>query len=131
MADILYHAALQYKDMLDKGYHIVLGRKCREYNIQLRFQKQDFFHLSGLQHLTDITFPSKNKERIYKEILNKRITYDMISKSAFYDAYFLEERLVNLKRLEEMLDSSRFLFLINHGEYMKYTAIYWQLSKKP
>lgn len=123
MTDILYNTALQYKDMLNKGYHIVLGRKCREYHIQLRFKKQDFFHLSGLQHLTDITFPSKNKERVYKEILNRKITCEMISKSIFYKRYFIEERLRYLKRLEEMLDSSQFLFLINHREYKKYTKI--------
>lgn len=45
------------------------GRKGKSYEIMLHFPPECFFHLSGLQHLTDITFPSKNKERIYKEIL--------------------------------------------------------------
>lgn len=124
MRDILYDAALKYETMIGKGYHIVVGRKCKEYPVQLRFTQDAFFHLVGLQHLTDITFSSTNKERVYKEILLGNITTEMIKKSIFYDDFFIEERIVNLFRLEEMIDSCQFLFLINHHEYIKYTKIY-------
>lgn len=110
--------------MLNKEYNIVLGRKCKEHKIFLRFTMDTYFHLAGLQHLTDITFPSKNKERIYKEILHGNITIDMLKKSVFYDEYYIQERLTNLEKLEKMLDSCQFVFLINHNEYIKYTKIY-------
>lgn len=124
MNDILYDAAVKYQTMVSKGYHIILGRKGKEYPIQLRFTKDAFFHLVGMQHLTDITFTSKNKERIYREILLKNITEKMLKKSVFYIEYHMEERIVNLERIEEMIDSCQFLFLINHNEYRKYTKIY-------
>ena len=124
MEDILYLAALEYQKLLNVGYHILLGRKCKMYILNLRFKRSDFFHLTGLQHLTDITFPTSNKERIFKEILNKRIGNELIKKSVFYETYRIEERIINLKRLEEMLDSNQFMFLINHKEYLKFTKIY-------
>ena len=124
MEDILYSAAIEYEKLLDKGYYILLGRKNKKYILNLRFKRADFFHLAGLQHLTDITFSTKNKERIFKEILSKRISNEVLKKSVFYEKFCIEERIVNLKRLEEMLDSSQFLFLINHKEYLKYTKIY-------
>ena len=124
MEDILYTAALEYEKLLAKGYHILLGRKCKIYILNLRFKKADFFHLAGLQHLTDITFSSKNKERIFKNILSRKISNEMLKKSVFYEKFCIEERIANLKRLEEMLDSNQFMFLINHKEYLKYTKIY-------
>lgn len=123
MSDILYDAAKKYSNLFDKGYHIVLGRKGRVYEINLRFEKDDFFHLAGLQHLSDVTFPSQNRERIFKEILLGNITIDMIKNSEFYEKCDIEARFTNLYRLEKMLDSSKVLFYINHNEYKKYTRI--------
>ena len=75
---------------------------------------EDFFHLVGLQHLKDVTFPSQNRERIFKEIISGNITIDMIKDSEFYEECDVETRFTNLYRLETMLDSSRVLFYINH-----------------
>lgn len=86
--DLLHFAAVKYGKLLTIGYHIILGRKGREYHIQLRFPYDSFFHLAGLQHLTDITYPSTNKERIYKEIINENLTYETIKNSLPY-IYFL------------------------------------------
>ena len=83
MADILYDAAIRYKQLENTIYKIVVGRKGKAYTIQLHFPPESFFHLAGLQHLTDITFPSKNKERIYKEILKHKVTLQDIQKSIF------------------------------------------------
>lgn len=124
MNDILYESATRYSNLFTKGYHIVLGRKNKQYELQLRFTMDSFYHLIGLQHLTDITFPSKNRERIFKDILTKKITLNMLQKSIFFNQYFIEERIIYLSRLEEMLDSCQILFLINHKEYIKYTRIH-------
>lgn len=124
MSDILYDAAVKYGSMLSKGYNIVLGRRQKEYHIQLRFTKDAFYHLVGMQHLTDIKFSSKNRERVYKDIMSGKITEEFLKKSIFYEKYFIEERITYLTRLEEMLDSCNVLFLINHKEYMQYTRIF-------
>ena len=71
MSDILYDAAMEYKKLERTVYRIIVGRKGYSYPIMLHFPPESFFHLAGLQHLTDLTYPSTNKERIYKEILKK------------------------------------------------------------
>ena len=71
MSDILYDAAMEYKKLERTVYRIIVGRKGYSYPIMLHFPPESFFHLAGLQHLTDLTYPSTNKERIYKEISKK------------------------------------------------------------
>lgn len=122
-ADLLYSAAMEYGKLQTKGYHIILGRKGKEYHIQLRFPWDAFFHLIGLQHLTDLTYPSKNKERIYKEIIENNLTYATISKSQYFNEFYIKERIEYLGCLESMLDSCELTFLINPKEYAEYTRI--------
>lgn len=61
MQDILYDAAIIYEKLKDIVYKIVVGRKGKSYSIMLHFPPESFFHLAGLQHLTDITFHLKIK----------------------------------------------------------------------
>ena len=35
--DLLYSTAQKYDELLDIGYHIIVGRKGKAYHIQLRF----------------------------------------------------------------------------------------------
>lgn len=121
--DLLYSAAVKYGKLRTIGYHIILGRKGKEYHIQLRFPYDSFFHLIGLQHLTDLTYPSKNKERIYKEIIGKNLTYETVSKSQYFNVFCIKERIQYLDCLESILDSCELAFLINPKEYAKYTRI--------
>ncbi len=123
MTDVLYNAAIEYQKLKDIIYKIVLGRKKRAYNIMLHFPPESFYHLAGLQHLEDITFPSTNKERIYKEILKKNLTINDINISVFYNECFIEERLLNFRFLKEMIESNAFYYLINSREYIRYTRI--------
>lgn len=123
MADILYEAAVAYNRLKNIVYEIILGRKGKSYTIRLHFPAESFFHLAGLQHLTDITYPSTNKERIFKEILAKRFTYESISSSVFLRENFVDERIQNMYLLEIIFDSNTVSYLINHNEYKKYTSI--------
>ena len=123
MADILYDAAVEYQKLRGVIYKIVIGRKNQSYDINLHFPPESFFHLAGLQHLKDITFPSTNKERIYKEILSKNFTIDDINTSVFYDKWFVEERLSDFKFLQDMIESNSFYYKINARRYIQYTDI--------
>lgn len=123
MLDLLYQAAIEYGKLKNIIYKIVVGRKGQAYTIMLHFPEESFFHLAGLQHLTDITFPSTNKERIYKEILNGNISINDIKKSIFYDKWFIEERLENLYILQKMFDSNSITYLIHSKRYVTYTRI--------
>lgn len=100
--DLLYSTAVKYGELRNVGYHIVLGRKQKAYHIQLRFPYDSFFHLIGLQHLKDLTYPSRNKERIYKEIRGKNITYEMVSQSHYFEEFHIRERIENLNSLGNM-----------------------------
>lgn len=123
MSDILYSAAIEYKKLENTVYRIVIGRKGHSYSIKLHFPPESFFHLAGLQHLTDLTFPSTNKERIYKEILEKKLTVSDIEKSIFYNKWFIEERLNNFVYLKDMIEGDSITYLINAKRYIAYTSI--------
>lgn len=123
MSDLLYNAAVEYQRLQNVVYKIIVGRKGKSYTLQLHFPPESFFHLTGLQHLTDITFPSTNKDRIYKEILSQKFGIRDIRKSIFFDKWYIEERLNNIYYLEKMLDSNSVTYLINGKRYTQYTSI--------
>lgn len=123
MSDILYSAASEYKKLENIVYRIVMGRRGKSYSIMLHFPPESFFHLAGLQHLTDLTFPSKNKERVYKEILKKKLTINDIEKSLFYGKWFVEERLKSFCHLKDMIEGDTITYLINAKRYITYTSI--------
>ena len=52
--DKLQQRAIAFKQLINYQYKIKLGRKGQIHNIVIDFQKQDFFHLIGLQKLKDI-----------------------------------------------------------------------------
>lgn len=121
--NILYDAAVKYKKLENVGYHIVLGKKKSTYIIDLRFPTEAFFHLVGLQHLNDLTFPSKNKERIFKYILDNTITQQYLKKSSYYIDSKVEDRINLSLDLEKMIDQIPKYYRINIKEYSKYTDI--------
>ncbi len=123
MSNILYDAAVEYGKLRKVVYKIIIGRKGYSYSIMLHFPSESFFHLSGLQHLTDLTFPSTNKERIYKEIMKGKLTESDIKKSLFYEKYFVEERLLSFPFLEWMIDANSITYLINARRYIARTSI--------
>lgn len=123
MSDILYDAAIKYKELKNIVYTIILGRKNYSYTIVLHFPPESFFHLTGMQHLNDLTFSSTNKERIYKDILNKKLTNEDLKKSTFYDRWHIDERISNLVLLKEMIESNSMYYLIHGNKYIQYTSI--------
>ncbi len=123
MPDVLYNAAMEYKKLEKTIYRIIVGRKGHSYQIMLHFPSESFFHLAGLQHLKDLTFPSTNKERIYKEILNKNFKVGDIGKSIFYGVWFIEERLSSFMYLKDMIEGDLVTYLINAKRHIAYTTI--------
>lgn len=123
MGDLLYNAALQFEKLKNIKYRIIVGRKGYSYEIILHFPYDSFFHLCGLQHLTDITFPSTNKERLYKEIHEGRLSLADIQHSIYYHKWFIEERMQCVSRIAELIESNAMVYLINNKEYIRYTNI--------
>ncbi len=46
--DKLNEAALAFENLLYKEYNFIVARKAKAYNINLTFEKSDYFHLAGL-----------------------------------------------------------------------------------
>ena len=55
--DLLWNAAVIYGELNNVGYSILLGRKKQMYQLDICFTYESFYHLAGLQHLPDITYP--------------------------------------------------------------------------
>lgn len=83
--------------------------------ITLDFRKNDFYHLMGLQYLTDINIP-KNKKNTISWILdeNKPVKDEYLAQSKFYKGKptgekNVENRIANLRFLEQYLDEDNFI----------------------
>lgn len=80
--DKLQQRAIAFKQLINYQYKIKLGRKGQIHNIVIDFQKQDFFHLIGLQKLKDIRFLKHSSEVIFNNCLKGNLTYEMLKKAS-------------------------------------------------
>ena len=122
--DILYEAAVKYARLRYVAYEIILGRKGKTFELILHFPYESFFHLVGMQHLEDLTFPSSNKERIFKDIIEGKLKIEDLKKSKNYDKWHVEERIGNLYLIEDILENNKVLYKINPRLYAQYTQIF-------
>lgn len=83
--DKLKQCAENFQNLFDIEYKVVLGRKNRETYLTIDFSKEEFFHLMGLHKLEDISNLNKARDKVFDSIINGDITYDIISKSSFFD----------------------------------------------
>ena len=74
-----------YEKLLNIQYRFVVARKNIEYRITIRFKWENFFHLTGMQHLTDLALIPKSKSRpvVLTKIRAKEITIQDLMKSKF------------------------------------------------
>lgn len=101
-----------YKKILNFSYHFVIGRKNQTVDIILKFSKKDFFHLVGLQYLTDIRELNNDREKIFNKI---ECDYDFINLILNSINYFkISERVNLVATLEEFLDSNKTVFKFNN-----------------
>lgn len=116
---VLKERAKAFEKLFNIQYKIILGRQGKTVEFILSFEKEHFFHLIGLHKLKDISYPTKNRERLFNIILNEGITYEMVKKSDFFLSNKekkypgIEERINSLIKLEEILDSNYLTFKYN------------------
>ena len=72
--DKLQQRAISFRQLMNYQYVIKLGRKGEIYNFVIDFQKQDFFHLIGLQKLIDLRFLKRSAEYIFNSCLKGKLT---------------------------------------------------------
>lgn len=81
----------RFTSLLTTEYVITLGRKNTAVTLLLSFDKEDCFHLMGLQHLKDLPNLKKNRAKIFDDIVEYRIKDETIEGSDFY--HEIEERV--------------------------------------
>ena len=106
--DKLKEAALLFQKLLGVKYKIILGKKGKLTEFYIDFNKEDFFHLIGLQYLKDLPQLKKNRAFIFDKILSDNIPENQISKSCFYTD--IEQRISDFLLFEELLDSNETVF---------------------
>lgn len=107
----VYDCVAAFEKLLDKEYHLVLGRKNIAVPIQINFDKKECFHLMGLQYLTDRPELVHDRGKIFDAITRRRITAEQIQSSDLY--YKIADRIDMLPLLESMLDSNETIFKYN------------------
>ena len=112
--DTFYKAVQTFNRLLGIRYEIVLGKKGRTVSFNINFSKQEFFHLAGLQYLTDIRELKNDREKIFDRIKTDAEFRLKLQKSAFYER--IQERILHLTNLESIIDSNRTVFKYNDSE---------------
>ncbi len=119
--DKLQQKAVAFRQLLDYQYVIKLGRKGQVYSFVIDFQKQDFFHLIGLQKLSDLNFLKRSSEYVFNSCLKGKITYSMLRKSEYFDE--LGYRFDCFHLLENILDDNDLIFKCNINSMRVYSNI--------
>lgn len=97
--------------LLSTEYELVLGRKSVAVTLRILFDKKDCFHLMGLQYLVDRPELSRDRSKVFDEIVDGTIAIEKIESSDFYKK--IEQRIHFLPLLEQMIDSNDTVFKYN------------------
>ncbi len=126
--DDLKRAAMIFQGLLNVKYKIILGKKRKLTEFYIDFQKEDFFHLIGLQYLKDLPYLRKSRDIVFDKIINGEITLTDISKSYFYEA--ITQRIQDFLLFETLLDSNdiAFKYAKNRSTFSNISAEYLLLT---
>jgi len=119
--DKLQERAVAFRQLMNYQYVIKLGRKGQIYSFVIDFQKQDFFHLIGLQKLIDLRFLKRSAEYIFNSCLKGKLTFPMLEKSEYFEE--LGYRFEYFHLLEKILDDNELVFKCNINSMRVYSNI--------
>lgn len=105
----VYECAAFYKNFINHKYTVTLANGKV---FSFVFQSKNFFHLIGLEKLTDIPVLHKfDKSIVYKMILSNKITSKEIENSHHY--YKIKDRVEHFETITEMLDPAKTNLIID------------------
>lgn len=115
--DKLKQCAIRFQSLFEIEYKIILGKRNRETYLTIDFSKEEFCHLMGLHKLKDISNLNIDKGTVFDRIIAEDITYDMISKSSFFDKDIkkgipnsVRDRIDAFLDITDILDSKNIFF---------------------
>ena len=123
----IYDCVKSFCPLLDTRYYLVLGRKGVAVKLDIRFDKKDCFHLMGLQYLTDMPNLSRDRGKIFDEIIEQKITHKQVEASDYYKK--IAERVDLLPYLADYYFCRSF-FPEGKRDYTKNQASWTLLYKK-
>lgn len=86
--DFLIQSAIFYnKNLANRRFEIVIGRKGQNQALELLFLPCHFYHLIGLHKLKDIPKLRRSPDNIFREILSGKITFCDIKKVYLWTRY--------------------------------------------
>lgn len=109
--DKLLECAKSFEVLLDKKYHIIIGRKGKSVDLEITFEAVDFHHLMGLHKLKDVEALSGKREKVFRDILAGRISISNIGNSSYFDQ--IAKRIEFFADLEDILDANNLVFKYN------------------
>lgn len=107
----VYDCVVAFEKLLNKEYHLILGRKGIAVSLQINFDKKECFHLMGLQYLTDRPELFRDREKIFDSIRSRRITAEQLQSSDLY--HKIADRVDMLPLLESVIDCNDTIFKYN------------------
>ena len=111
--DRINECASSFKKLCGISYRFIVSfqRKTREINLD--FHETDFFHLAGLQYLSDLAIPRNRKTTLYNILERKCITDEVLQKSKHFhnnnSEVDVKSRIEELKFLEDYLDTENMI----------------------
>lgn len=110
--DILLDSATEFQTIKDYNYRFTIAKSGKSFDISLRFLKQDYTHIVGLDHLIDrfISKKAKYKSGVFDDIVSGKITLSSISSSKFFNDPFPSTYNIRTKTaytLSERIEASR------------------------
>jgi len=110
----IFDAAEKFSRLLDVEYEIILAKKGKKVKLLISFEKIYFYHLAGLQYLTDIHELDNQREIVFDWILSGAISSERIESSQFYPK--IKERVHYLSILESIFDDNGTIFKYDEKE---------------
>lgn len=121
--DILWDSANEFLKIKDYNYQFTIAKNGKALDVSIRVFLQDYTHIVGLDHLSDIrgfnTRDSKVKSSIFDEIISRKTTLNSISSSKYFNEpfpstynditkseYTLSERIEASKDIAYYLDNA-------------------------
>lgn len=117
----LQERADSFFNLLDVEYRIILGRKGKQYKINITFQPFDFPHLIGLHKLSDRISGHISNDAMFYKCLDGLLSFDHIAQSKGFAK--LGKRFTYFNRLEEMFDSNETVFKCNSDALSSFSSI--------
>lgn len=128
--NILEQCVQTFEKLFYVHYHFQISKSKKLLDLTLEFEKADFKHLVGLQYLKDIAM-SRNSEKVFDDIKNNKIKYEVIEKSDFFhnveDSYAdVSSRMNHFPKLAEYIENENLIlrYVKKSNPYSKINADY-------